>query len=90
MMTTALLSIDNITCDTSAIESDGSRWHGPVLFVRNAVVVRGTWIGALGSDMGEIVDVEGEDEALCEAVDALAGTFESKLADLLGNPSIAA
>lgn len=89
-MTTALFSIDDITCDTSAIESDGSRWYGPILFVRNAVVVRGTWIGTTGSDMGEIVDVEGEDEALCEAVDALAGAFESKVTDLLGNPRVAA
>lgn len=89
-MTSALFTLSNITCDTSAIESDGSRWYGPVLFVRNATVVRGTWIGAPGSDMGEIVDVEGEDEALCEAVDALAGVFESKVTDLLGNPRVAA
>lgn len=78
------LSIAGIKVDLSNVATDGRSWRGEILFLRDGATVRGMWIGFDGSDMGELVDVEGEDEALCEAVDAL-GSHEEIFA-ALGDP----
>ena len=82
----ATFEILGVTVDVCGVEAS-SRWVGHVVFTRDGSSVRGRWTGFDGSDMGELVDVEGEDEALCEFIDAHADTFESAITDELGSPS---
>lgn len=86
MTTTALIYIDNITCDTSAIESDGSRWHGRITFRFGELVAVGMWVGDNCSEDGRIFDVEGEDEAFCQRIEELADQIEREFSAVLGRP----
>jgi hypothetical protein len=83
---TTLLPIENITIDISAIASNGSRWHGRVFFACQGATVAGTWVGDDRSEDGRLVDVEGEDEALCARIDALTDQIERAVSAALGNP----
>lgn len=77
----------SIKIDITGIESDGERWYGQAVLSRGDETARGTWRGFTGSDMGELLDVEGEDEALCQFIDAHADEIESSITDMLGEPT---
>lgn len=83
---TTLLTIQDITCDTSAIESDGSRWHGQTTFACGDLVATGTWVGDEHCDEGRLLDVEGTNEVFCERLDALTDQIEHAVSAALGVP----
>lgn len=76
----------SIKIDISGITTDGARWYGKAVLSRGDETARGTWRGFTGSDMGELLDVDG-DESLCEFIDAHAGEIEAAITDLLGDPT---
>jgi hypothetical protein len=83
---TSLLHIEDITCDTLGIESDGSRWSGQLVFACDGLSAAGTWIGYDRSEDGQLVDIEGESEAFCARVDDLKDQFERAVSAKLGRP----
>lgn len=85
-MTTTLLTIKDIEIDISAIESDGARWFGQIVFTCTDLVAAGTWVGERRSEDGRLVDVEGEGEALCECIDGLVDQIEREISAALGRP----
>ena len=75
-----------LVVETANVQTDGTRWLGKVSVVGiNNSVVTATWSGVDGSDDGELVDIEGDDE-LCRFVERQGGEIESALVDLLGDP----
>lgn len=72
LMTTTALVMLGVTVDLSRVETDGRAWYGKISFTRDEATAEATWVGVDGSDMGEIHDIEGEDEALCELVESMA------------------
>lgn len=84
-MGTALVVL-GVVVDLSGVESDGSRWIGNVTFALGAATVQGRWVGFDGSDMGELLDVEGDDEDLCLLIEWYAGEIEAAITDSLGDP----
>jgi hypothetical protein len=70
--------------ETADVQTDGKRWRGKV-WIAGTETIAGTWIGVDGSDFGELVDLEG-DEELCRFVERQGGEIESAIVDLLGDP----
>jgi hypothetical protein len=86
LVVTTPLTIENIACDTSAIESDGSRWHGRLTFTCGDLVATGTWSGDEHSEEGRLLDVEGTTEVFCERLDALTDQIEHAVSAAFGLP----
>lgn len=80
------LKVAGISVDISDIEAADGRWFGKVRFAYLTRTAKGTWLGFDGSDMGELVDLEG-DKATCEVVDAYMADIVSAITDGLGDPS---
>lgn len=76
----------NLSALDAAVGVDASRWRGKVAIVVGDSVVMANWKGAEGAADGVLCDVEGEDEAACERVDALVAELSENIAAALGDP----
>lgn len=82
----------NLSAVDSTLGLDASRWRGKVAIVvpgrgrRSRSLVMANWRGAEGAADGALCDVEGEDEAACERVDALVEKLSEGIAAALGDP----
>lgn len=76
----------NLSALDAAFGVDASRWRGKVAIVVGGSVVMANWRGAEGAAAGMLCDVEGEDEAACERVDARAEELSEGIAAALGDP----
>lgn len=79
------VKVQGVTVDLEDVTSDGERWRGRVRFAYKFRTAVATWLGADGSDMGALHDIEG-DEVTCDVIDAFAGEIESAITDALGDP----
>jgi hypothetical protein len=82
----------NLSAVDATFGLDASRWRGRVAIVvpgrgrRSRSLVMANWRGAEGAADGVLCDVEGEDEAACERVDALVKELSEGIAAALGDP----
>lgn len=82
----------NLSALDVAFGLDASRWCGRVAVVvpgrgrRSRSLVMANWRGAEGAADGMLCDVEGEDEAACERVDARIVELSEGIAAALGDP----